>query len=261
MNKNLSVILPTLNESKNLESLIPEIVDIISSRDISNYEILIVDDGSVDDSNEVCNELNKEYGNIKFVKRKNSPSLPMSIYEGIELSINDNVAWLDADGSMPATALGNLIDHFFIDENLVVIGSRFVVGGGYKGVKDLNTSFFKAIKNVNNSSDSVFGMIFSMYFNKFLVRLFGSDIKDLTSGFIIGEKPLFSKSNFEKSNYGEYFVYLVADLLKNKVNIKEIGYICETRIHGESKTASNLFQLISRGIPYIKAAYNCRGAF
>ena len=72
---------------------------------------------------------------------------------------------------------------------------------------------------------------------------------------------LFSKSNFEKSNYGEYFVYLVADLLKNKVNIKEIGYICETRIHGESKTASNLFQLISRGIPYIKAAYNCRGAF
>ncbi|GIR19814.1 hypothetical protein CM15mP35_00750 [bacterium] len=70
MNKNLSIILPTLNESKNLESLIPEIVDIISSRDISNYEILIVDDGSVDDSNEVCNELNKEYGNIKFVKRK-----------------------------------------------------------------------------------------------------------------------------------------------------------------------------------------------
>ena len=45
MNKNLSIILPTLNESKNLESLIPEIVDIISSRDISNYEILIVDDG------------------------------------------------------------------------------------------------------------------------------------------------------------------------------------------------------------------------
>ena len=71
MNKNLSIILPTLNESKNLESLIPEIVDIISSRDISNYEILIVDDGSVDDSNEVCNELNKEYGNIKFVNLKN----------------------------------------------------------------------------------------------------------------------------------------------------------------------------------------------
>ena len=71
MNKNLSVILPTLNESKNLESLIPEIVDIISSRDISNYEILILDDGSVDDSNEVCNKLNKVHGNIKFVKRKN----------------------------------------------------------------------------------------------------------------------------------------------------------------------------------------------
>ena len=51
---NQKVTISKLNESKNLESLIPEIVDIIGSRDISNYEILIVDDGSVDDSNEVC---------------------------------------------------------------------------------------------------------------------------------------------------------------------------------------------------------------
>ena len=70
----------------------------------------------------------------------------------------------------------------------------FVKGGGYKGVKNLNSSLFEAVKNVKNSNDSVFGMIFSMYFNKFLVFLFNSEVKDLTSGFIVGKKH-FSKKN------------------------------------------------------------------
>ncbi len=49
--------------------------------------------------------------------------------------------------------------------------------------------------------------------------------------------------------------------MKSNVNINEIGYICETRMYGESKTASSIFQLFRRGLPYIKAAYNCRREF
>ena len=44
------------------------------------------------------------------------------------------------------------------------------------------------------------------------------------------------------------------------INIIEHGYICETRVHGVSKTSTNVLQLISRGIPYIKAANQCRKA-
>ena len=47
-------------------------------------------------------------------------------------------------------------------------------------------------------------------------------------------------------------------LLSKKVNIVEIGYICETRIAGVSKTATNISQLIIRGIPYIQAAIKVR---
>ena len=38
----------------------------------------------------------------------------------------------------------------------------------------------------------------------------------------------------------------------------EVGYICETRIHGDSKTASNILQLFRRGIPYLKVAFKLR---
>jgi xanthine/uracil permease len=81
--------------------------------------------------------------------------------------------WLDADGSMTALAIKDILLKLQEDKNAVVIGSRFVNGGGYKGVLDIEkTSFFTAIKNVRKSNDSVLGMIVSIIFNKFLNYIF-----------------------------------------------------------------------------------------
>ena len=258
MNKNLidlTIILPTINECQNLKILIPEIVRNIDEATINKYEIIVVDDGSTDETDDLINNFNNSNKNIKLLNRQSEPSLPMSIYEGINKSNYDYVMWLDADGSMPATTIKDLIS--LQSENLdnVIIGSRFVKGGGYKGIQEIGkTSFFSALANVRQSKDSVSGMIASTLFNKLLIFILKSPIKDLTSGFIIGKRQYFLEESFSKSSYGEYFVYLMTDLMKKNVNIQELGYICETRIHGESKTASSLVQLFRRGVPYIKAA-------
>ncbi|OUX38267.1 MAG: hypothetical protein CBE33_01150 [Candidatus Pelagibacter sp. TMED273] len=262
MNKNLidlTIILPTINECQNLKILIPEIVKKIDEATINKYEIIVVDDGSTDETDDLINNFNNSNKNIKLLNRQSEPSLPMSIYEGINKSNYDYVMWLDADGSMPAETIKDLIN--FQSENLehVVVGSRFIKGGGYKGIQEIGkTSFFSALINVSESKDSVSGMIASTLFNRLLIYILKSPIKDLTSGFIIGQKKYFHKDNFSRSSYGEYFVYLITDLMRNNVSIKELGYICETRIHGESKTASSLMQLFRRGVPYIKAALIAR---
>ena len=258
MNKNLidlTIILPTINECQNLKILIPEIVRKIDEATINKYEIIVVDDGSTDETDDLINNFNNLNKNIKLLKRQSEPSLPMSIYEGINKSNYEYVMWLDADGSMSATTIKDLIS--LQSENLdnVIIGSRFVKGGGYKGIQEIGkTSFFSALANVRQSKDSVSGMIASTLFNKLLIFILKSPIKDLTSGFIIGKRQYFLEESFSKSSYGEYFVYLMTDLMKKNINIQELGYICETRIHGESKTASSLVQLFRRGVPYIKAA-------
>ena len=262
MNKtliNLSIILPTINESENLKKLIPEIVIELSNSNIDNYEILILDDGSTDDTVSFIEQFNKTNSNVNIKNRISEPSLPMAIFDGIDQSKYDHVMWLDADGSMPAKTIREMVNKQAEQFDAVIIGSRFVEGGGYKGIQQIGkTSFLSAIKNVRNSNDSVFGMIASTLFNKLLILILSSDIKDLTSGFIIGKKEYFKRDIFTKSSYGEYFVYLVTHLLEEKVQIIELGYICETRIHGESKTASSLKQLVNRGIPYINAAIICR---
>jgi dolichol-phosphate mannosyltransferase len=255
----VSIVLPTLNEKSNLQILIPGIIDHLNKLNLTRYEIIIIDDNSSDGTEEFINNLRKKNDNLIFFNRDGTKSLPLSILKGIEMSKYEYVMWLDADGSMNPHSVGVLIERLNKSDNSVVIGSRFVEGGGYKGIEDVgNDSIFSAIKNVRSSKDSVAGMIFSKIFNSFLTKLNFGDIKDLTSGFVIGKKIYFSRKVFLNASYGEYFIYLCNDLLKNDVNVIEVGYICETRIHGISKTASNFLQLVKRGIPYIQAAYKSR---
>jgi hypothetical protein len=101
-------------------------------------------------------------------------------------------------------------------------------------------------------------MLISIFFNKFLTLIFDSNIKDITSGFIIGEKSNFTKNLFENFGYGEYFIVLVAQLQKKGIKVEEVAYICDTRKYGKSKTAPTLFKLILRGVPYITTAIKSR---
>ena len=258
MKKELSIIFPTLNEFENLKYLIPEFEVMLESLNISRYEINVVDDGSNDGTNQLIKELKRRNDRIQLTVRSGDPSLPMSIWDGINKSIYENVMWLDADGSMHTDAAKLLIEKYFLKKN-IIIGSRFKDGGGYKGVKNLNDqSLIKAIKNVSKSEDSVIGMLISILFNKLLTLIFDTSIKDITSGFIIGNKSNFTKNLFENSGYGEYFIVLIADMQKRGIEVEEVAYICDTRKYGKSKTAPTLYKLILRGIPYITTAIKSR---
>ena len=251
----LSVVLPTLNEAENLKVLIPDIANSLESIQIDNYEIIVVDDNSSDNTAYVMKNIMKKNKNIKFVIRKSENSLPKSIWNGIDESQYLYVMWLDADGSMSGSIVKELVNKLESNKDSVVIASRFVEGGGYKGtLLNEKKSFFRSMLNVNKSKDSVTETILSSMFNKLLHSLSVSPVKDMTSGFIVGRKKYFIKGVFDISNYGEYFVYLMNYLEKNNISILEVGYVCGTRLNGVSKTGNSFLQLIKLGYPYLKAA-------
>lgn len=252
----VSIILPTINEEENLKLLIP---DLIENLDGIDYSIIVADDGSSDNSKEYVESLNLVHKNIMFLNRTSPPSLPMSIWDGIEEANTDYVLWMDADGSMPANTVREMVDISNQNLECVVIGSRFVEGGAYKGILELEEkSLIKAIFNVYKSNDTVLGMILSNLFNKLLRTIFKSQVHDITSGFILGKKDYFNKDAFEEADYGEYFIKVVSEILSSNIEIIEKGYVCETRKYGSSKTATSFFQLLKRGYPYILTAYKVR---
>ena len=161
LNIGLSIVLPTINEEKNLRYLIPEIVEVLNNEYISEYEIIVVDDGSSDETESLISNLSSKNPKIKFLKRTGNPSLPMSIWDGIELSKQKYVMWLDADGSMTSKGVHSIIQKLIENEDSVIIGSRFVDGGGYKGIEIDNKSIFSAFQKVYKSEDSVLAVLLS----------------------------------------------------------------------------------------------------
>ena len=84
------------------------------------------------------------------------------------------------------------------------------------------------------------------------------NVKDLTSGFITGNKKYFNEAMFKNSVYGEYFIYVVSNLFVQNINMQEVGYFCKPRIYGESKTSTNLIRMISLSRPYFQAVFKSR---
>jgi len=257
--KEISIILPVLNEEENLKFLIPDLSEILSKLVGENFEIIVIDDQSIDNTKTLVKDFVSSGYNIAYKLRNGVKSLPQSIFEGIEISKYKNVLWMDADGSMDVDSVKILISIFLNKDTDVVVGSRFVKGGGYKGLeKNSSKSFLNIIKNLKDSEDSALAVYLSIVFNKLLKTILSVKISDLTSGFIVGQKKYFDKEMFEKFTYGEYFVYVIMKLLKNDIQILEVGYFCKPRQFGKSKTSSSIFRLIRLSYPYLKIAYKSR---
>ena len=251
----VSIVLPTLNEKENLQLLIPELINVVNKNDLENYEIIVVDDNSTDDTSLYIESLQTKNKNIRIIVRKDKKSLPKSIYEGIISSKQSHVMWLDADGSMDSESVDKLIKKQIENPEEVFVGSRFIENGGYKGQeKEENYNFLQYLKKISNSEDSLIAIILSKYFNKIIGFLLDIGVSDLTSGFIIGKKEYFIDDVFSDSVYGEYFIYLMKNLIEKDISVNEIGYYCKPRHAGVSKTSTNYIILIKLSLPYIKAA-------
>lgn len=92
----VSIVVPLLNEEESLPELCAWIVKVAKENNIS-YEIILVDDGSTDDSWKVIEMLNAENKNIKGIKFQRNYGKSAALNEGFRAANGDVVITMDAD--------------------------------------------------------------------------------------------------------------------------------------------------------------------
>ena len=124
--KKLSVIIPARNEAGNLQTCITELFEILSSYNI-NHEILIIDDGSTDNTSTVIAELNSKVRTICYIKNKGLNGFGRAVRIGLEQFKGDAVAIMMADRS---DSPQDLVKYWntLKDGNECAFGSRFMKG-------------------------------------------------------------------------------------------------------------------------------------
>lgn len=92
---NLSIVVPLYNEDESLPELISWIKRVLTDK--YSFEIILVDDGSSDNSWNVISELAKENKEIKGIKFRRNYGKSAALYKGFEKAQGDVVITMDAD--------------------------------------------------------------------------------------------------------------------------------------------------------------------
>ncbi|HAV4804452.1 TPA: glycosyltransferase, partial [Acinetobacter baumannii] len=96
----ISIIIPAYNASKTicktLESLIKQ--------NRSDFEVLIIDDGSTDDTYEICRDYINQKENFKLIKQKNK-GVSSARNLGLRNASGDYIVFMDADDILSNTAI------------------------------------------------------------------------------------------------------------------------------------------------------------
>jgi glycosyltransferase involved in cell wall biosynthesis len=92
----LSVVIPLFNEAESLPELVRWIDKVCNSNKIS-FEILLIDDGSTDDSWEVIQNLSKENKNLRAIRFRRNYGKSAALYTGFAAAIGEIVMTMDAD--------------------------------------------------------------------------------------------------------------------------------------------------------------------
>jgi len=211
MRYEISIVIPALNEEKNIKPLTLRIIKVLKK---TKFEIIFVDDNSSDRSKKILLALSKKYKFFNPILRKKNRDLTQSCFDGIKRSKYQNILILDADLQHDPKYIPQMLKEFYkgID---VVIGARKLTSGKNKGLSETRR--------------------FASVFLIFLFKVFNIQTKDPMSGFFLFKKDIYLKN--KNRFFGKGFKIL-ADLLINskaKLKTKDVFIDFNRRYESESK--------------------------
>lgn len=194
MIQKLSVFLPAYNEEKNLLYLIDR-CDRYLKRNLKGYEIIIIDDGSTDETAPVVSGLTKKYKKLRLVKHIGNQGYGQAIRTGIMESKYPWTFFMDSDNQFKIED----IEEFLNSDNYDLII-------GYRLKRD----------------DPIGRLIASSVYGMFVKILFGLKAKDIDCAFKLMRRDSVANLGFVSNSFFASTELLVK-AKKKGLTIKEIG--------------------------------------
>ena len=137
-NKKISILIPAHNE----EDGIKESIESAIRTYYPNKEIIVIDDGSTDDTWNIANSF-AEKGLIKLIHREPAKSSKAAaLNHGMNYATGDYVLCMDGDTKLDENALKNAAP-YFADENAVAFSGNVKILSGDKGIENILTQLQK----------------------------------------------------------------------------------------------------------------------
>jgi len=235
------VVIPTYNESDNIRSLVSEILKIKPELP-GELGIVIVDDNSPDGTGQIADELAQHHPEVKVIHRPAKLGLGTAHIAGFKRSLAEGASFvisMDADFSHHPRYIPDIVRD--LDRFQVVIGSRYVKGGG-------------TLKCGRGRK------ILSRGANAFAKRMLGLRARDCTAGFRGYRREVLEALDLDSifSNGYSFLIEILHRCQELGYQIGEVPIIFEDRRQGKSKISRReiiravytVLRLRSPGLPW-----------
>ena len=144
----LSVVVPAFNEQPNLAPLVERLVGAIGPLLGTAYEIILVDDGSSDDTPAAVSALRAQHPNLQYVRLARNFGHQAALFAGLEHSRGLAVVTLDADLQHPPELIPQLVDRWREGFD-VVQAVRTSTRGAAASRSWASTTFYRILSKVS----------------------------------------------------------------------------------------------------------------
>lgn len=227
----LSVFFPCFNEQENVVLMVNKALAIIPSL-ARKYEIIIVNDGSLDRTKQIAQKLAVQYPQVKVVNHKKNLGYGASLRTGFKSSQYQWVFFTDGDGQFDLTELKKFI--IYADKYQVILGYRKNRVEGWKR------------------------LLFARLYKLYIDILFRVHVKDIDCAFKLIKTELISDLNLF-SNGAFISAEMLYKLKKKQIKFKQIPVQHYARVYGKATGANLKVIMIGLWEPlklYLKLKFN-----
>ena len=200
---NLSIIIPVFNEERYLKKLFLDLKQYFNQEDI---EVIVVNDGSSDDSFEILENFKKTSYKFKYIllNLDNNFGKGYAVNQGAKKSVGKYILLQDADLELDLKDSKEIYETISKDKSIdCIFGSRYLSG---------------KLKKHNYFINEFIGKLNTFIFNIF----FGQSLSDIHCGLKIFHRNVYEKINLTVNDFG-LEIDIASQIIKNNYYIYEVG--------------------------------------
>ncbi len=212
----LTIVVPTYNESDNIERLVNDLTVALKG---VNWELIIVDDNSPDGTSPLARSMAQKNAHVRCIQRLGRRGLSSACIEGFLASASPYIAVMDADGQHDEQLLKQMLQGLKNGDADLINGSRYITEGSTGQLPPIRVKISKAASAVAH-------------------RILNVTVSDPMSGFFMFKRTSLEPT-FEKLS-GQGFKILLDMLVTaaDSIRVTELPYTMRARAYGESKLDS-----------------------